>query len=151
MPWKLPSLRGFIARILRRVYNIELHIARERDKLVTHLKTMGKVSSCFKHLVKNKHCHSIKKTNILAQDVSSVPSISIGDCTLVAVEDFTYLGSTISSSLSLDSELNSRIGKASAAMARLSKRVWENPILLNHQDKDTSVSSLCVEYTVVWE
>ena len=72
---------------------------------------------------------SIKKTNILAQDVSSVPSISIGDCTLVAVEDFTYLGSTISGSLSLDSELNSRIGKASAAMARLSKRVWENTML----------------------
>ena len=72
---------------------------------------------------------SIKKTNILAQDVSLVPSISIGDCTLVAVEDYTYLGSTISSSLSLDSELNSRIGKASAAMALLSKRVWENPML----------------------
>ena len=33
----LPSLRGFIARIIR-VYNIELHIARERDKLATHLK-----------------------------------------------------------------------------------------------------------------
>jgi len=31
----LPSLRGFIARI-RRVYNIELHIARERNKLTTH-------------------------------------------------------------------------------------------------------------------
>ena len=33
----LPSLRGFIANI-RRVYNIELHIARERDKLATHFK-----------------------------------------------------------------------------------------------------------------
>ena len=31
----LPSLRGFIARI-RRVYNIKLHIA--RDKLATHFK-----------------------------------------------------------------------------------------------------------------
>ena len=48
----LPSLRGFIARI-RRVYNIELHIARERDKLATHFKNMGKVSSSFKHLVEN--------------------------------------------------------------------------------------------------
>ena len=37
----LPSLRGFIARI-RRVYNVELHIARERDKLATHLKKNGK-------------------------------------------------------------------------------------------------------------
>jgi len=33
----LPSLRGFTARI-RRVYNIELHIARERNKLTTHSK-----------------------------------------------------------------------------------------------------------------
>ena len=33
----LPSLRGFIANI-RRVYNIELHIVRERDKLATHFK-----------------------------------------------------------------------------------------------------------------
>jgi len=33
----LPSLKSFISRI-RRVYNIELHIARERNKLTTHLK-----------------------------------------------------------------------------------------------------------------
>ena len=48
----LPSLRGFIANI-RRVYNIELHIARERDKLATHFKKMGKESNCFKHLLVN--------------------------------------------------------------------------------------------------
>ena len=39
---------------------------------------------------------SIKKTNILGQDVSATPIISIGDCTL----EFTYLGSDISSNLS---------------------------------------------------
>ena len=38
----LPSLRGFIARI-RRVYNIELHIAREREKLATHFKKWEKL------------------------------------------------------------------------------------------------------------
>ena len=38
----LPSLRGFIARI-RRVYNSELHIARERDKLATPLKKWEKL------------------------------------------------------------------------------------------------------------
>ena len=37
----LPSLRGFIANI-RRVYNIELHIARERDKFATHFKKWEK-------------------------------------------------------------------------------------------------------------
>ena len=38
----LPSLRGFIANI-RRVYNIELRIARETDKLATHFKKWEKL------------------------------------------------------------------------------------------------------------
>ena len=38
----LPSLRGFIANT-RRVYNIELHIVRERDKLATHFKKWEKL------------------------------------------------------------------------------------------------------------
>ena len=38
----LPSLRDFIARI-RRVYNIEHHIARERNNLTTHFKKWGKL------------------------------------------------------------------------------------------------------------
>ena len=84
---------------------------------------------------------SIKKTNILAQDVSSVDSISIGDCTLDAVEDFTYLGSTIS-------ELNSRIGKASAAMARLSNKVWVNPMLTIKTK--TQVYQACVLSTLLY-
>ena len=41
-PGSLPSLRGFIART-RRVYNIELHIARERDKLAIHFKKWEKL------------------------------------------------------------------------------------------------------------
>lgn len=49
---------------------------------------------------------SLKKTNILGQDVSSAPNITIDDYTLEVVEDFTYLGSTISSNLSLDAELD---------------------------------------------
>ena len=69
---------------------------------------------------------SLKKTNISAQDVSNAPSISINDYTLEVTEDVTYLGSTISTSLSFDTEINRRIGKAAATMAKLSKRVWEN-------------------------
>jgi len=38
----LPLLRGFITKI-RIVYNIELHIARERDKLATHFKKWEKL------------------------------------------------------------------------------------------------------------
>ena len=42
------------------------------------------------------------------------------------VPTFTYLGSTVSSSVNLDSELNSRIGKAAGTMAKLNSRVWNN-------------------------
>ena len=42
----LPSLRGFITRV-RRVYNIELHIARETDKLATHFKNLNFFSNFF--------------------------------------------------------------------------------------------------------
>ena len=69
---------------------------------------------------------SIKKTNVLGQNVSPAPSISIGDSSLDVVDEFTYLGSVISRSLNLDLELNGRIGKASSTMGRLSRRVWEN-------------------------
>ena len=58
----------------------------------------------------------------MAQDVTSVPTINIGNHTLQVVKEFTYLGSTITSNLSLDNELNRRIEKASGAMAKLSKK-----------------------------
>ena len=91
---------------------------------------------------------SIKKTNILGQDVSSAPSISIGDCTLDVVEYCTYLGSNISSNLSLDTELNMRIGKASAALARLTKRVCENTMLTIKTK--TLVYQACVLSTLLY-
>lgn len=72
---------------------------------------------------------SLKKTNITDQDTSIIPNNSIGDYTLEVVEDFTYLGSTISSNLSLDAKLNTQIGKAAAAMARLAKIVRDNSML----------------------
>ena len=65
---------------------------------------------------------SLKKTNIMDQNVSHIPNISIGDYTLEVVDTFTCLGPTIASNLSLDDELNSRIGKTATAMARLARR-----------------------------
>lgn len=65
---------------------------------------------------------SLKKTNIMGQNVSSTPQISIGDHTSEVTDN-------ISSNLSLDSELNVRIGKAATAMARLAKKVWGNIML----------------------
>ncbi|KAI8516828.1 hypothetical protein Bbelb_054090 [Branchiostoma belcheri] len=66
---------------------------------------------------------SLKKPNIMGQDVSSLPNKSIGDYTLEVVGDFTYLGSTITRNLSLDVEVDKRIGKAATVMARLAKTV----------------------------
>eukprot|EP00795_Rhopilema_esculentum_P008326 gene8326-14290_t len=44
---------------------------------------------------------------------------------LQAEENFTYLGSTLSSSANNDAEVNNRIAKASSAFGRLRKLAWE--------------------------
>ena len=67
---------------------------------------------------------SLKKTNVLGQDTESPPVITIDDYELDAVCQFTYLGSTITDTLSLDAEINKRIGKAASTLARLAARVW---------------------------
>ena len=69
---------------------------------------------------------SVKKTEVMTQNTTSDPSISVNDCILKVVDQFKYLGSTISRNLSLDSEINIRIGKAASAQAKLNERVWEN-------------------------
>ena len=62
----------------------------------------------------------------MGQDVPSPPAIRIDNEELAVTDHFTYLGSTITSNLSLDTELDKRIAKAAAVMAQLSKRVWTN-------------------------
>ncbi len=69
---------------------------------------------------------SLEKNNIMAQEKGSPPTVAIDGYNLKVVENFTYLGSTISSSLSIDVEINGRIAKAVAVMARLNQRVWSN-------------------------
>ena len=58
-----------------------------------------------------------------------LPAITIDDYELDVVEQFTYLGSTITDNLSLDTEIDRRIGKAATTLARLTSRVWTNPRL----------------------
>ena len=65
----------------------------------------------------------------MGQDVPSPPSITIDNQVLEIADHFTYLGSIISSNLSIDSEIDKRIAKAASVMARLSKRVWSNSLL----------------------
>ena len=72
---------------------------------------------------------SLKKTNVLGQDTEAPPVITIDDYELDDVCQFTYLGSTITDNLSLDAEIDKRIGKATSTLARLTARVWTSPKL----------------------
>ena len=45
--------------------------------------------------------------------------------TLQVVENFTYLGSTLSRNANIDAEINNRISKASSVFGRLREKVWE--------------------------
>ena len=69
---------------------------------------------------------SIKKTEVMGQNVESQPEVFIDHQKLVVTDNFTYLGSTISSTLNLNKEIDRRIGRASSTFAKLRKRVWEN-------------------------
>jgi uncharacterized membrane protein len=52
--------------------------------------------------------------------------ISVKGEELEVVHNFQNLDSTTSDMLSLDTEINKRIGKASSTFSKLSKRVWNN-------------------------
>ena len=69
-------------------------------------------------------------------------TLQIYDYTLEVVEELVYFGSTISSNLSLDTELDKRIGKAAIAMARLIKGVWDNAMLTTKNKMDVSKSCM---------
>ena len=68
----------------------------------------------------------------MGQDIPLLPSITIDNQVLEVADYFTYLGSIISSNLSLDSEIDKRIAKAATVMTRLSQRVWSNIQLISN-------------------
>ena len=59
-----------------------------------------------------------------------------------------YLGYSIASNASMDTEINCRIGKASGTFSRLSGRVWDNPKLTIRTKSD--VYRACVCNTLLW-
>ena len=85
--------------------------------LATHKKglqcLMDRLSKACKEFALNI---SIKKTEVMAQDAEIPPSIYIDGSNLSVVEKCKYLGSTISSNLSLDVEINGYSGKAARVM-----------------------------------
>ena len=91
---------------------------------------------------------SIKKTEVMCQDTSASPAITISGATLAVVDDFKYLGSVISSNMSLDAEISTRIGKAAAVMSKLNTRVWTNNNLSLHTK--LRVYQACVISTLLY-
>ena len=61
---------------------------------------------------------NIKKAEVMAQDAEIPPLIYIDGSNLSVADNFKYLGSIVSSNLSLDVEMNARIGKAATVMAK---------------------------------
>ena len=91
---------------------------------------------------------SLKKTNVLGQGRETPPTITIDDYELDVVHHFTYLGSTVTDTLSLDVELDKRIGKAATTLARLTTRVWSNPMLT--EKTKMAVYNACVISTLLY-
>ena len=91
-----------------------------------------------------------EKTEIMTQKTGTsdshtdhAPSICIGDRVLSNVEKFTYLGSVLSSDCTLKNEVHRRIGLASAAFGKLSRRVFKNHNL-NLQTKRAVYQAVCL-------
>ena len=73
---------------------------------------------------------SAAKTVVLQQGVNQMRDFYLYDQLIGNVDKFCYLGSTISSDLSLDEEISNRIGKSAATFGSLQKRVWSNRKLI---------------------
>ena len=91
---------------------------------------------------------SLKKTQVIGQSADSQPNIQIADYTLEVVHDFVYLGSTISDTLSLDTEISRRIGKVATTFSRLTKRVWKSRKLTEYTK--IQVYKACVMSTLLY-
>ena len=91
---------------------------------------------------------SIRKTEVMGQDVPSPHSITIDNQVLDVADHFTYLGCIISSNRSLGSEINKHIAKAVSVMARLSRRVWFNKQLTSNTK--LQVYQACVLSTLLY-
>ena len=63
---------------------------------------------------------SPKRIKVTTQGVSTASSILIDNVTLEAVDNFAYLGSIISNTLSLSVDLDRKLEKSNTIMARLS-------------------------------
>ena len=91
---------------------------------------------------------SLKKTNVLGQDILAPPVITIDNNELKVIHQFTYFGSTITDNLSLDAEIDKRIRKAATTLAHLTSRVWTNPKLT--MKRKMAVYNACILSTLLY-
>ena len=91
---------------------------------------------------------SLKKTNVLGQDIPAPPVITINDYELEVIHQFTYLGSTITNNLSFDPEIDKRIRKAATTLTCLTSRVWTNPKLT--MKMKMAVYNACILSTLLY-
>ena len=84
----------------------------------------------------------------MGQDIKEIPSLFIHNYILEVIHEFVYLGSTITDNLSIDSQLNKRIGKAAMILSMLTKRVWSNNRLTVHTK--VNVYKICVMKTLLY-
>ena len=72
---------------------------------------------------------STKKTEVMYQPAPGnqyhEPQIKVNGQPLRAVDNFIYLGSTLSRNATIDAEISRRISQASSAFGRLREKVWE--------------------------
>lgn len=73
------------------------------------------------------------------------------------MENFTYLGSTLSHPANIDAEVTNRITKASSAFGRLKKSVWERRGISHHTKVKayrvvvlTTLLNGCETWTIYW-
>jgi len=87
-----------------------------------------------------------KKTQVMFQaapkdTVRAPPTIKLGDTILEKVDNFSYLGSIISSNANVDAEINHRIQQAAAAFGKLRSRVF--------QDRDIRIDTKLKVYRAI--
>ncbi|XP_069180854.1 uncharacterized protein [Procambarus clarkii] len=88
---------------------------------------------------------SLNKTQVMGQGVDSPPDIGIADSKLEVVYDFVYLGSTITDSFSLNTELNKCIGQGDKQ-----QRPGESKNYQHVHNAETETNAMAGDMDLTW-
>ena len=91
---------------------------------------------------------SIRKTVVLTQEGTDPCNITLDGTSLENVNKFCYLGSTITTSSSMDEEITARIGKAATTFGKLTKRHGQQDV---HNEKlDSYLLSMYIQHSSLY-